>query len=132
MPALLKLSMAVSMVLLLNPFTLMADGKAFSFIVAYSYHQKTAYHSDVIEHMVKSKSLNKEEYVADVKLIRTMEDAFQAHLRDRKKINTRDLTFAAHTGYKSATIAAGRLEGEKVDLNSKGVTITAVTDFKYP
>jgi hypothetical protein len=65
-----------------------------------------------------------------MKQIRQLEDAFQAHLKQKHRINPTFFVFSAATGFKNNSFAERRLNLELVDLKTKGIKIETVQDFK--
>jgi hypothetical protein len=107
-----------------------ADEESFCYVTAYSYNMKAAYHTPIFKQMSRGKSFNEEQYVADMKQIRNLEDAFQTHLKRKHKINSSFFVFSAATGFKSHSFAERRLNLELVDHRTKGLKIEVVNDFK--
>ena len=107
-----------------------ADEESYCFVTAYSYNLRVAYHTLIFQQPSKGKSFNDEQYVADMKQIRKLEDAFLSHLKAKKRINPNFFVFSARTGFKNRDVADRHLKKELVDLQTKGLTINAVNDFK--
>ena len=107
-----------------------ADEESFCYITAYSYNLRSAYHTPIFVQMSRGKSFNNEQYVADMKQIRKLEDAFQAHLKKKYNINPSFFVFSAATGFKEMAFAERRLNLELVDLQTKGLKTQVVNDFK--
>lgn len=108
-----------------------AEKTGYAFVFAYSYALKEAYHSPIFTHPVSGKSMNDKEYVADVRLIRQIEDAFEKHLRTKLHVNTSLFDSTARTDFKSEAIAKGRLEDEKADLRIQGIEMKPLNDFIF-
>ena len=108
-----------------------ADNKGFAFIFALSYATKEAYHVPVFEHPVKGKQFNDKEYVADIKLIRKMEDAFEQHLKTKMQLHNVRFTITARTGFISEAVANGQLEAEKTNLKIQGIEMKSVLGFAF-
>jgi hypothetical protein len=108
-----------------------AENKGFAFVFALSYTSKEAYHAPVFEHPAKGKQFNDKEYVADIKLIRKMEDAFEQHLKTKMKLDHTRFTITARTGFVNASIANGQLEAEKANLKIQGIEMKLVSDFHF-
>ncbi len=108
----------------------LADKESYCYVTAYSYNLKTAYHTLIFKQLSKGKSFNDEQYVADMKQIRKLEDAFQAYLKNKHRINQNFFVFSARTGFINRAFAERRLKIELVDLTTKGIRIQAVNDFK--
>ena len=124
------LLIAAAALLLFLPSPASADVESFCYITAYSYNLRTGYHTLVFTQRSKGKSFTKEQYVADMKQIRKLEDAFSSHLRRKFRINQNFFVFSARTGFKNRPAAEGRLKSELMDLETKGIRIQTVNDFK--
>ncbi len=127
---LICLLITATALLLVWPSSALADKESYCYITAYSYNLKTAYHTLIFKQMSKGKSFNDEQYVADMKQIRKLEDAFQAYLKREHRINQNFFVFSARTGFIDRSIAERHLELELVDLRTKGIRIQTVNDFK--
>jgi cellobiose phosphorylase len=108
-----------------------AENKGFAFIFALSYTSKEAYHAPVFEHPVRGKKFNDKEYVADIKLIRKMEDDFEQHLKTKMQLRNMRFTITARTGFISEAVANGQLEAEKANLKIQGIEMKKVSDFHF-
>jgi hypothetical protein len=108
-----------------------AEKNGYAFVFAYSYALKEAYHSPIFTHPVNGESMNDKEYVADIRLIRKIEDAFEQHLRNKLHVNTSLFDFTARTGFKNEAIAKSRLEDEKADLKIQGIVMKPLNDFTF-
>lgn len=126
----LKYALVIAALVLAWTSTASAEKESYCYVTAYSYNLKTAYHTLIFKQTSKGKSFNDEQYVADMKQIRKLEDAFQTHLKRKSRINPNFFVFSARTGFKNRTVAEGRLKKELVDLRTKGIRIQVVNDFK--
>jgi hypothetical protein len=122
------LSIAALAVLILST-PLIAQNVGYAFVYAYSHQTKQAFHSAVFEHPVRSKSLNEKEYVADIKLIRQLEDALEQHLKNHLRIDSSQFSYTARTGYKSEAMAMNQLESDKSQLLIQGIQMKPLPDF---
>jgi len=128
---LLSLSLVVILTLAIGSAPVKAENTGYAFVFAYSHKLKAAYHSLIVAHPAKGQSLSANEYNADIKLIRQMEDAFEQFIRTKMNLNTALFTFSARTGYKSEAIAQNRLEAEKIDLKTQGLELKLLPDFTF-
>lgn len=108
-----------------------ADNTGYGFVYAFSYQLKEAYVSPILPLPVKGKSLNAQEYVADIKVIRKLEDTLEQHLLTKLHLNTALFSFTARTGYKSDQIAKSRMEDERTNLRVQGLEMKLLPDFAY-
>lgn len=108
----------------------LADEESYCYVTAYSYNLRVAYHTLIFKQTSKGKSFNDEQYVADMKQIRKLEDAFLSHLKRINRINPNFFVFSARTGFKNRDVAERHLKKELVDLQTKGLKIQTVNDFK--
>ncbi|MFZ1983017.1 MAG: hypothetical protein WAU91_01310 [Desulfatitalea sp.] len=128
---LLMLSLVVALALIIDSAPANAEDTGYAFVFAYSHKLKAAYHSLIVAHPAKGQSLSADEYNADIKLIRRMEDAFEQYIRTKMRLNTALFTLSARTGYKSEAIAQNRLEAEKINLKTQGLEMKLVPDFIF-
>jgi hypothetical protein len=107
-------------------------GKAngYCYIVSYSDSTRTAYFTPVFVAPVSGETYSKEEYVADVGLIRKMQAQFQSYLT-QKGLSTSDFVTSARVAYRSQAIADKRLANEKGNFKSRGYTIKMADDFVF-
>ncbi|RJQ78103.1 MAG: hypothetical protein C4519_12525 [Desulfobacteraceae bacterium] len=126
---LLRLSILAMLTFVISTVPAGAENKGYAFVFAYSHKMKAAYHTPVMTHPVNSKLINEKEYVADIKLIRQMEDAFERHIRTKLQLNTALFSFTARTGFKSEAIALGQLENERTGLRMQGLDMQLLSDF---
>jgi hypothetical protein len=102
----------------------------YCYIVSYSDSTQTAYFTPVFVAPVSGETYSKEEFVADVGLIRKMQAEFQAYLTD-KGLSASDFVTSAREAYRSQAIADKRLADEKSDFKSRGYTIKMADDFTF-
>jgi len=107
-----------------------AKEKGYCYIVSYSMREKTAYITPVFVAKVSGATYSEEEFVADVVLIRKMENQFQNYLAGQG-MNTADFVISARVAYRSQAIADSRLTDEKSDFTSRGYTIRDENKFKF-
>ena len=120
----------LGLVMILGIQPVWAKKSSYCYITAYSYNLKEAYYTPIFTVQVEGKSFNNEEYVADMKIIRKLEDALQAYLRKTRRINPAFFSFSARTGFKTEEIARRHLNEELTDLKTKGLKINELPDFK--
>lgn len=108
----------------------LADKESYCFLTAYSYNLRTAYHTLIFTQMSEGKPFNDDQYKADMKVIRKLEDAFLGHLKRKERINPNFFVFSARTGFKTRPIAEQHLNKELVDLETKGIRIKTINDFQ--
>jgi hypothetical protein len=109
-----------------------AEKTGYAFVFAYSYALKEAYNSPIFTYPVSNdESMSDTQYVADIRIIRHIEDAFEAHLRTKLHVNTSLFDFTARTGFKSENIAKNRLEDDKADLRIQGLEMKLLPDFAF-
>jgi hypothetical protein len=126
-----KVCLVATLACMLVAVPAMAQNNAFAFIYAYSPKSKEAYCTPVIAHHAKGKAFNEKEYVADIKLIRQMEDAFERYLKNSLEIDTTLFSFIARTGFRSQAVALHQLENEKASLRIQGLEMKLIPDFAY-
>lgn len=107
-----------------------AKEKGYCYIVSYSMQEKAAYITPVFVAKVSGATYSDEEFVADVVLIREMENQFQNYLAGQG-INTADYVISARVAYRSQAIADKRLVDEKRDFTGRGYTIQDANKFKF-
>ncbi len=107
-----------------------AAEKGYCYIVGYSMREKTAYITPVFVAKVSGATYSDEEFVADVVLIRKMENQFQNYLAGQG-INTPDYVISARVAYRSQAIADKRLADEKRDFNGRGYALNDADKFKF-
>jgi len=126
----LKLFLIVTLVMLVGAPLSWASETAHGYIIAYSFRDKSVYHTPVLTQKVSGKSFNDEEYVSDTKLILKMEDAFQQYLKSKLKVKSYDLTVSARPAFKTEQIAKEKMDKEVGNFRFKGFKITKVDDFE--
>ena len=107
-----------------------AAEKGYCYIVSYSMREKTAYITPVFVAKVSGATYSEEEFVADVVLIRKMENQFQNYLAGQG-MNTADFVISARVAYRTQAIADSRLADEKSDFTSRGYIIRDENQFKF-
>lgn len=127
----LKLFIATMLAMLISAPLSWARETAYGYIIAYSYRDKSVYHTPVISQKVRGKSFSDEEYVSNTELIQSMEKSFEDHLRQNLKVKSRDLTVSARPTYKTEQIAKDKSDKEVGNFRFKGFKITYVPDYEY-
>ncbi|WP_372678959.1 hypothetical protein [Desulfosarcina sp.] len=107
-----------------------AKDNGYCYIVGYSMQAKTAYITPVFVATVSGATYSEEEFVADVVLIRKMENQFQNYLAGQG-INTADFVVSARVAYRSQAIAGIRLADEKKDFTGRGYSIKDADKFIF-
>jgi hypothetical protein len=126
----LKLILVVVLVVVFSAPSCWAKEKGYCYIVSYSMQDKTAYITPVFVANVSGATYSDEEFVADVVLIRKMENQFQNYLV-RQGINTVNLVISARVAYRSQAIADKRLADERGDFTSRGYAIHDTDKFNF-
>ena len=107
-----------------------AKETSYNYVIAYSYRDKTVYHSPIFTRTLKGVSYNEEEYVSDTGTLLKMESNFQKHLKQQMSVNSPDMTVSARVAFKTEDIAKRRFDKEVDEFRFRGFEIKAVTDFK--
>ncbi len=126
----LKLILVMVLAVVFSAPSCWAKEKGYCYIVGYSMQEKTAYITPVFVAPVSGATFSEEEFVADVILIRKMENQFQSHLA-AQGINTADFIISARVAYRSQAIADSRLADEKRDFTGRGYSLNAADKFKF-
>ena len=126
----LKLILVVVLAAVFGAPSCWAKEKGYCYIVGYSMQEKTAYITPVFIAEVSGATYSEEEFVADVVLIRKMENQFQNYLAG-KGMNTADFVISARVAYRSQAIADKRLADEKKDFTGRGYTVEDTVKFKF-
>ena len=126
----LKLMVIMALAVVFSAPSCWAKEKGYCYIVSYSQQEKTAYVTPVFVATVSGATYSEEEFVADVVLIRKMENQFQNYLAGQG-INTADFIISARVAYRSQTIADSRLADEKRDFTGRGYSLNAADKFKF-
>lgn len=127
----LKLFLVISLIMLIGAPLSWAKETAYGYIIAYSFRDKSVYHTPIISQNVNGKSFSDEEYVSETSLILKMEDAFQKHLKTKLRVKSYDLTVSARPAYKTKDIAKDKIDKEVGNFRFKGFKITEVPDFEF-
>lgn len=107
-----------------------AKEKGYCYIVSYSINDKTVYVTPVFVAKVSGATYSEEEFVADVELIRKMEEQFQRYLAGQGMRIT-DFVTSARVAYRSQAIADERLAGEKLDFTGRGYVVKDAHQFIF-
>jgi hypothetical protein len=126
----LKLSVAIALILLFAVPSCWAAEKGYCFVVSSSMREKVVFFTSVFSARVSGAIYSQEEFVADVELIRDIENQFQQYLKKRG-LNTMDYLTEARVGYRSQAIAENRLATEKSEFEGRGYTIKKTGGFTY-
>lgn len=126
----MKLILVMALAAVVNAPSSWAKEKGYCYIVGYSMQEKTAYFTPVFVTPVSGATYSEEEFVADVVLIRKMENQFQNHLAGQGT-KTADFIISARVAYRSQAIADKRLGAEKSDFTGRGYTLTDADQFKF-
>jgi hypothetical protein len=126
----LKLILVVVLAAVFGAPSCWAKEKGYCYIVGYSMQEKTAYITPVFVATVSGATYSEEEFVADVVLIRKMENQFQNYLAGQG-INTADFIISARVAYRSQTIADSRLADEKRDFTGRGYTLKDANKYRF-
>ncbi len=126
----LKLILVMVLAVVFSAPSCWAKEKGYCYIVGYSMQEKTAYITPVFVAKVSGATYSEEEFVADVVLIRKMENQFQNYLAG-KGINTADFVISARVAYRSQAIADKHLVDEKSDFTARRYAIQDADKFKF-
>ena len=107
-----------------------AKEKGYCYLVSYSLRDKLAFFTPVFTATVSGAVYSEEEFVADVELIREIENQFQRHLT-KMGLSTMDFITEARVAYRTQAIAQQRLSKEKSSFEGRGYTIKKPGSFKY-
>lgn len=107
-----------------------AEEKGYCYVVSYSLREKVALFSPIFTAEVSGAIYSDEEFVADVVLIRDIEDQFQRY-QQRIGLNSADYVTEARAGYRSQTIAEERLNTEKQRYAARGFDVKKSGTFAY-
>jgi hypothetical protein len=107
-----------------------AKQKGYCYVVSYSLRQKVVFLTPVFTADVSGAVYSDEEFVADVELIRKIENQFQQHLTN-VGLNRSDYITEARVGFRTQAIAAQRLAKEKSGFESRGYRIKKTGSFAY-
>lgn len=126
----LRLLVAFVLVALFSVPSCWAQEKGYCYVVSYSMRQKVVFFTPVFTAMVSGAIYSDEEFVADVELIRDIEEQFQQYLT-RVGVNITDYSTEARVAYRSQTIADQRRADEKSDFKGRGYRIKKSGSFNY-
>jgi hypothetical protein len=126
----LKLTVTVVLAIMFSAPFCWAKEKGYCYIVSYSLNEKTAYITPVFVAKVSGATYSDEEFVADVVLIRKMEEQFQKYLAGQG-VNNADFVTSARVAYRSQSIADSRMADEKRDFTGRGYTVKDADRFKF-
>lgn len=126
----LKLLVAVVVVVVFSAPPCWAKDKGYCYVVSYSMRDKIVFFTPVFTATVSGAIYSEEEFVADVELIRDMENQFQEHLTN-VGLNRMDYLTEARVAYRSQAIADQRLADEKSRFKGRGYRIKKTGSFQY-
>ncbi len=127
----LKLFFVFALAMLVSAPLSWARETSYGYIIAYSYRDKSVYHTPIISQEVRGKSFSNEEYVSNTAMIQDMERSFEDYLRNNLKVKSRDLTVSARPSYKTEEIAKEKSDKEVGTFRFKGFKVTLVSDYVY-
>lgn len=107
-----------------------AKKDGYCYIVSYSMRDKIVFFTPVFTATVSGAVYSDEEFVADVELIRNIENQFQKHLT-KVGLNSMDFITEARVAYRTPDIAEQRLAKEKSSFESRGYAIKKTGSFRY-
>ena len=125
----LKLLVAVVLIVVCAPAG-WAKEKGYCYIVSHSIRDKAAFLSPIFTATVSGAVYSDEEFVADVELIRDIENQFQAYQK-RIGLNVMDYITEARVGFRSQAIADQRRAAETSSFEGRGYTIKPTGTFMY-
>ncbi len=126
----LKVLVVFALVFLLSVPACWAKERGYCYVVSSSLRQKIVFFTTVFTATVSGAVYSEEEFVADVELIRDIENQFQRHLT-KIGLNAMDFITEARVAYRTATIAQERLSKEKSAFEGRGYTIKQPGSFQY-
>jgi hypothetical protein len=126
----LKVMLVMVLAVVFSAPSCWAKEKGYCYIASYSMKEKTAFITPVFVAKVSGATYSDEEFVADVVLIRNMENQFQNYLAGQG-INTADYVTSARVAYRSQAIADKRLADEKKDFTGRGYIIKNANKFRF-
>lgn len=127
----LKVAILVVLVVAFFAPSCLAKAKGYFYVVAYSYQDKTVYCSSIFIEKVRDISYSDEEFVAEVKLLRKIETAFEKYLAGIANTDLSKYTLGGRGAYKSLSIAKKRQDNEKKDFTKKGMVIKDTPNFEF-
>lgn len=126
----LKLTVALTLTALFCVPHGWAKEKGYCYVVSHSLRDKVVFFSPIFAAEVSGAVYSDEEFVADVVLIRDIEDQFQRY-QQRIGLNSGDYVTEARVGYRSQAIAEQRLDAEKRRYAARGFDIKSTGSFAY-
>ena len=126
----LKTLLAFVFIILFSAPACWAKEKGYCYVVSYTLRQKIVFFTPVFTATVSGATYSQEEFVADVELIRDIENQFQEHL-SKVGLNSMDYITEARVAYRAADIAEQRLAKEKSAFESRGFTVKKTGTFRY-
>jgi len=126
----LKVLVVFVLVVLFSAPACWATKKGYCYIVSYSMRDKIVFLTPVFTATVSGAVYSDEEFVADVELIRDIENQFQQHLT-KVGLNSMDFITEARVAFRSPEIAEQRLAKEKNSFEDRGYTIKKTGSFRY-
>lgn len=126
----LRLIVALLLVIVFSAPPCWAKEKGYCYVVSYSLRDKVVFFSPVFTAVVSGDVYSDEEFVADVELIRSIEDQFTEY-QERIGLNAADYITEARAGYRSQAVADRRMETEKKRYEGRGFTVKKTGSFAY-
>ena len=126
----LKVLVVFMLVFLFSVPASWAKKQGHCYIVSYSMRDKIVFFTPVFTATVSGAVYSDEEFVADVELIRDIENQFQQHLT-KVGLNSIDFITEARVAYRTPAIAEQRLAKEKSRFKGRGYTIKKTGSFRY-
>ncbi|WP_319406832.1 hypothetical protein [uncultured Desulfosarcina sp.] len=126
----LKLLVTLVLAIVFSAPSCWAKEKGYCYIVSYSMNGKIAYITPVFVAKVSGATYSEEEFVADVELIRKIEEQFQNYLAGQGMDNA-DFVTSARVAYRSQAIADKRIADEKKIFTGRGYTVKDANRFKF-
>ena len=126
----LKLVIVFALIVLFSAPACWAKTNGYCYLISYSLRDKVVFFTPVFTAKVSGAIYSEEEFVADVELIRDIENQFQEYLA-KIGLNTMDYLTEARVAYRTAAIAEQRRSKEKSSFESRGYTVKAPGSFRY-
>lgn len=126
----LRLLVAMVLLVAFSAPVCWAKDKGYCYVVSYSMREKIVFFTPVFTATVSGAVYSEEEFVADVELIRDMENQFQQYLK-AQGLNSMDYLTEARVAFRSQAIADQRLAEEKNSFKGRGYQIKKTGSFQY-
>ena len=126
----LKLMVVLLLVTVLGAPPCWAKEKGYCYVVSYSLREKVAFFTPVFTAVVSGAVYSDEEFVADVEVIRNIENQFKAY-QEKIGLNSADYYTEARVSYRSEQAADQRMAAEKKRYEGRGFAIKKTGSFEY-